>query len=187
MSKCLRCGAGSEWIEGKVPAKPRDDEIFDLRNEVEHLRTIITELRIILDNDWELHNPGDKPPDWEMVAMSGDAMKKGQCQPLDVVISELKAGEKDWEGREVQPNESPDHLIRVWCVSPHDNSSYDYCVIGSWQSVCDYIHTTAESHLDGMELAGEECPTRDNPFVIKVWLEQMTKSDFEEIITLEDY
>jgi len=29
MSKCLRCGAGSEWIQGRVPKEPPDDSGVD--------------------------------------------------------------------------------------------------------------------------------------------------------------
>jgi len=100
MSKCLRCGAGSDWIEGKVPAKPRDDEIFDLRNEVERLRTIITELRIILDNDWDKHNPNKPTPDWEMIALSAADIKSGRYQLLDEFIGKLKIEDSEVSRKE---------------------------------------------------------------------------------------
>ncbi len=31
MSRCLRCGADSSWIEGGPPCKSRDEEITELR------------------------------------------------------------------------------------------------------------------------------------------------------------
>jgi hypothetical protein len=86
----------------------------------------------------------------------------------------------DWEGKDVQPNESPETMIRVWCVSPHTDGSYDYCIMRSWDQVCDFIRETAESHLDEMGLPGEEFPTQKDPFVIKVWLEEMSKNEYDE-------
>jgi hypothetical protein len=100
MSKCLQCGEGSEWIEGKVPTKSRDDGIFDLRNEVERLRTIITELRIILDNDWDKHNQNKPTPDWEMIALSAADIKSGRYQLLDEFISELKIEDSEVSRKE---------------------------------------------------------------------------------------
>ncbi len=34
MTKCLRCGAGSEWIKGRVPMMSRDDEVDQLRQQL---------------------------------------------------------------------------------------------------------------------------------------------------------
>ncbi len=53
MSKCLRCGAGPEWLQGRVPtdetqaraAIKRDAELATLRAEAESLRTALREIR----------------------------------------------------------------------------------------------------------------------------------------------
>lgn len=88
----------------------------------------------------------------------------------------------DWKGKPIPENEPDDNIIRVWCVSPHKDSSYDYCVLRSWHDVCDYIRDMAESSLDGAGLEGEINPTSDEPFTIKVWLQDMKKCDYDEIV-----
>lgn len=45
MGSCLRCGADSSWIKGRVPVRPRDEEVRDLRSEVASLRAENASLR----------------------------------------------------------------------------------------------------------------------------------------------
>jgi len=51
MAKCLRCGAGPEWIKGCAPSVARDEEIADLRAEIERLRKRLATLEAGA-NDW---------------------------------------------------------------------------------------------------------------------------------------
>jgi len=46
MAKCLKCGAGDEWLQGNVASVPADEEVVSLRQaEKEEKRTHLT-LRI---------------------------------------------------------------------------------------------------------------------------------------------
>jgi len=46
MPKCLRCGAGAEWIQGRVPMEPaRDSERCSCAGRVPTSQTMITALR----------------------------------------------------------------------------------------------------------------------------------------------
>lgn len=56
MGSCLRCGADSSWIKGRVPVRPRDEEVRDLRSEVASLRAENAALRE------RLHHPCDGCP-----------------------------------------------------------------------------------------------------------------------------
>ncbi len=42
MARCLKCGAGNEWLEGKVPDLPYDEEIAKLRAEVVKLKSMLS-------------------------------------------------------------------------------------------------------------------------------------------------
>ena len=55
MSKCLRCGAGGEWIQGDVPRQARDDEVVNLRAELARLRGAAED---VVDADWAIVSAG---------------------------------------------------------------------------------------------------------------------------------
>ena len=84
---------------------------------------------------------------------------------------------KDWEGRDVPVDESPDAIIRVWNIDPHPNPDYSCLVVRGWQDTLEAIKSTAEYLLES-----DETPTASEPLSIKIWSSRMTRKAYDELL-----
>ncbi len=89
----------------------------------------------------------------------------------------------DWEGKPVPPDEDPAKLIKVWQITPHlTDSSYDSCLIRSWQGALEYVKQNLEICLEGR--SAEDLLSYGISVHFK--LVQMTVGDYHEIMERDD-
>ncbi len=108
MTKCLRCGADSSWIQGQAPCKARDEEIAELRDEVERSQRALK--LISVDYDQRCHD------------------MKQLRQHMGCDGSDLEQLCAAWDAK-CQEVERLQRVIR-FCFTVDQDSDYDTDVIG---------------------------------------------------------
>lgn len=59
--------------------------------------------------------------------------------------------ERDWQGRPVPADESPETVIKVWEITPHLSDKYDGLMVRGWQEMLDQLRVIAEHRLEDAE------------------------------------
>ncbi len=81
---------------------------------------------------------------------------------------------KDHEGKEITEQESPDKIIKVWCISPHQQDEYAYCVERDYHKAIKIAKDTVEYLMDSTG--------SDEKIEVKIWVIEMRLCDYLEII-----
>lgn len=85
---------------------------------------------------------------------------------------------RDFHGRPITRDESPDETIHVWCISPMPRGDGDYRIVRCYQDAVAIAKTTVEDLMDD--------PDIEMPIEIKIWVESMRKSDYDELMEADD-
>lgn len=80
---------------------------------------------------------------------------------------------RDYHGREITVEESPDTTIIVWTIEPAIGTDYDYAVVRCYQDAVEYAKNVVESLMDD--------PDIESPINIKIGQQKMALACYEEI------
>lgn len=85
---------------------------------------------------------------------------------------------RDYHGRRIERAEADDDMIHVWCISPMPRGESDYGIVRCYQDAVALAKITVEDLMDD--------PDIEMPIEIKIWIEKMRKSDYDELLERDD-
>lgn len=81
---------------------------------------------------------------------------------------------KDYQGHEIVGEESPDKAIKVWCIEPHQDDEYDYCIVRDYYKAIKIAQSTVAWLMDMCD--------DDETIEVKIWVKTMPLGDYQRRI-----
>lgn len=82
----------------------------------------------------------------------------------------------DFNGKEIDENESPEKVIDVWCIEPHECEDYSYCVVRDYNEALKIAKRTLEGLTNQLD-------TKENSGVnVYLFSKKMTVKEYNDIL-----